>query len=116
MAQVTHEIIIWDFNDSTDLFLVVKNCDTQHYITDTKYHPCQTLQDPQDTTMAAMYSCTHDLCNVERNVCEDCQGAEDLDACSNANDTKIDTNHPFAITLNVFLLYCIICFEVSCMF
>ena len=62
--------------------------------------------------MAAMYSCTHDLCNVERNVCEDCQGAEDLNVCSNANDT----HQGFTITLNVFLLYCILCFEVLCMF
>ena len=50
-------------------------------------HHCQSTQDPQDTstTKAAkgmvMYSCTHDQCNIERNMCEDCQLTEDLDVC-----------------------------------
>ena len=76
-----------------------------------------------------MYSCNHDLCNVERNMCEDCELNEDLDVCrsyskpnsegseSNENDTndaknvtKIDTNQAFTITLNVFLFHFVLCF------
>ena len=74
--------------------------------------------------MAAMYSCNHDLCNVERNMCEDCELTEDMDVCrsyskpdsegseSNENDkndaknvTKIDTNQGCTITLYSTLLY-----------
>ena len=107
--------------------LVAKACASPiTAITDiTGPHHCQSTQDPQDTsiTMPAkgmvMYSCTHDQCHIERNMCEDCQLTEDLDVCSNEKDTKnvtkIDTNHAFTITLNVFVFYCILCFEVSCL-
>ena len=116
--------------------LVAKACASPiTAITDiTGPHHCQSTQDPQDTstTKAAkgmvMYSCTDDLCNVEKNICEDCQLTEDLDVCrryskpdnegseSNGNNndaknvTKIDTNQGFTITLNVFLFYCTLCF------
>ena len=58
------------------------------------------------------YFCNDDLCNVERNMCEDCYqlATEDLDVCrriskpdnkgseSNENDTKIDTNDAKNVT------------------
>ena len=116
-----------NFNDSNEsiLFLVVKACAPS--ITEIKGpHLCQSKQDPQytNTPMASMpmykYTCNDDLCNVERNICEDCQLTEDRDVCcryskpdnkgfeSNENDTenvtRIDTNQAFTITLNTFYI------------